>query len=255
MNLMNLKTRAAPLAKDIAAELCSSGWLSTQTASFCLLSLGAYYGTNAGSGIKAGFSFDGKGNTEVNSAKPLSVSSIDPAAGRSLTLSVTNKGSALLYARLVVRGIPAYGDSSSAENGIKLGISYTGLNGKALDPKKLPQGTTFLAVVKVSNPGSRGALKNLALLQVFPSGWEIGNARMSEAAAALTKGSNYASQDVRDDRVITYFDLAAGETRTFKVLLTAAYRGAFRMPSVQCEAMYDNSINARVPGFMAEVTR
>ena len=33
-------------------------------------------------------------------------------------------------------------------------------------------------------------------------------------------------QDIRDDRVYTYFDLAAGQTKSFRVMLTATYAGS-----------------------------
>ncbi|MEI6456777.1 MAG: MG2 domain-containing protein [bacterium] len=248
LNLMNMKTKAAPLARDIAAELCNSGWLSTQTGAYCLIALSAYYGAGSTTGINAAFSLDQGEKTQINTGKGIYVTTIDPRPGAKQVLKVFNNGKSQLFARLIIRGIPSNVDSSSAENNLKISVSYTGIRGEALRPENLLQGTSFMAEVKVTNPGLRGAYKNLALTQVFPSGWEITNARMSEAAAALTKASAYNYQDVRDDRVLTYFDLAAGETKVFKILLTAAYQGRFLLPSVQCEAMYDNSINARVPG-------
>ena len=74
------------------------------------------------------------------------------------------------------------------------------------------------------------------------------NARMSEMAMAATRASDFTYQDIRDDRVLTYFDLAPGESRTFRVMLMATYKGRFYLPPQQCEAMYDRTINARVPG-------
>lgn len=250
---LNMKTKAAPLAKDIATELCNAGWLSTQTSAYCLIALSNFYGTSAGTGIKANFAVDQGQSTEINTAKSVSVTAIDPLPGRKQNLKVSNTGKNVIYARLVLRGIPAYGDSSSADNNLKITVSYKGIKGEVVKVGSLEQGTNFIAEVKVNNPGLRGAYKNLALEQVFPSGWEIMNARMSEMAAAATKASEITYQDVRDDRVLTYFDLAAGETKTFKVMLMATYQGRFFMPPVQCEAMYDHSINARVPGLWVNV--
>jgi len=62
------------------------------------------------------------------------------------------------------------------------------------------------------------------------------------------QSSSYTYQDIRDDRVYTYFDIRSGETKSFKVILNSSYIGKYYMPSVSCEAMYDNSINARFPG-------
>jgi len=248
LTLLNMKTKAAPLARDIALCLCNEGWLSTQTSAYCLIALSNFYGASAGTGIKASFSLEQGEKVEINTNKSISISTVDPRPGHQQTLNVINNGKNLIYARLVLQGIPAYGDSSSASNNMKISVSYAGLKGEAVDVNSLEQGTNFIAEVKIKNTGLRGAYKNLALVQVFPSGWEIMNARMSEMAQAATKASDFTYQDVRDDRVLTYFDLAAGESKTFRVLLMAAYKGRFYLPSQQCEAMYDHTINARVPG-------
>jgi len=41
------------------------------------------------------------------------------------------------------------------------------------DPTKLEQGTDFIAEVTVINPGSLVKYDNMALTQIFPSGWEF----------------------------------------------------------------------------------
>ncbi len=253
LTMLNMKTKAAPLAQSIAGELNKAGWLSTQTSAFCLIALCNFYGSSAGSGINASFSIDRKDKVDVTTAKSISVSGIDPLPGQKQNLEVTNRGKNAIYAKLLIKGIPAYGDSSSADNNLKLNVSYTGLKGEKINVRSLEQGTNFVAIVKVSNPGLLGPYQNLALTQVFPSGWEIMNARMSEMASAFTKASDYTYQDVCDDRVLTYFDLEAGETKTFKVLLMATYQGRFYQPPVQCEAMYYDVINSRVPGHWVEV--
>jgi uncharacterized protein YfaS (alpha-2-macroglobulin family) len=55
-------------------------------------------------------------------------------------------------------------------------------------------------------------------------------------------------QDIRDDRVYSYFDLRPYETKTFRIYLNATYLGNFFLPPVQAEAMYDASISARQAG-------
>jgi len=255
MTMLNMKTKAAPLAQAIASEMGSTGWLSTQTSAYCLVALSNFYGASSAAGINAEFSIDGKDKTDINTARSVSVSSIDPAPLRKQNLVVKNRGKNMIYAKMLIKGIPAYGDSSSAESYIKLSVAYTGLKGEKVNPERLEQGTSFMATVKVSNPGLMGPCQNLALVQVFPSGWEIMNARMSEMASAATKASVYTYQDVRDDRVLTYFDLAAGEAKTFKVMLMATYCGRFYLPPVTCEAMYYDIINARVPGRWVEVAK
>ena len=58
---------------------------------------------------------------------------------------------------------------------------------------------------------------------------------------------------MRDDRVYTYFDLKAGETKTVEVALNASYLGRFYLPMVTVEAMYDATLNARAKGQWVEV--
>ena len=42
-------------------------------------------------------------------------------------------------------------------------------------------------------------------------------------------------------------------TKTFRIQLNATYQGKFYLPTVESEAMYDNTINARQPGKWVEV--
>ncbi len=72
---------------------------------------------------------------------------------------------------------------------------------------------------------------------------------------ALEGASRFKYQDIRDDRIYTYFDLEPGETKTFKVLLNASYLGTFYLPLIKVEAMYDVSINANTAGRWIKVKR
>lgn len=111
-----------------------------------------------------------------------------------------------------------------------------------------------MAVVKVYHNGVAGYYPNLALTQVFPSGWEIRNSRL-EGTDEVGNNSYFTYQDVRDDRVMTYFNLEAGHTATYRVLLNAAYVGRFYLPSTGCEAMYDHTVIARDKGRWVSVVK
>ena len=111
-----------------------------------------------------------------------------------------------------------------------------------------------MAEVTVTHAGLRTQYENLALSQVFPSGWEISNLRLTDDEG-LSQASSYNYQDIRDDRVYTYFDLSPNQRKTFKVLLTATYSGTYYLPAVNCEAMYDKSIFARKKGYTVEVLK
>ena len=121
----------------------------------------------------------------------------------------------------------------------------------AVNPASLPQGTRFIATVKVTNTSSAKAYENLALSFPVPSGWEIQNER-------LTGGSGedaYDHKDIRDDRVNWFFALPAGRYKTFTVQLRAAYEGRYMQPSVVAEAMYEPAVQAATASGTASVTR
>ena len=83
--------------------------------------------------------------------------------------------------------------------------------------------------------------------------WE----RLGHGTSAKPVGaqSTFDHQDIRDDRVFTYFNLSPGEEKTFRVLLTATYAGDYYLPTASCEAMYDRSIYARKKGQAVSVVK
>jgi len=168
---------------------------------------------------------------------------------------ISNKGSNILYVRLITQGQPLAGDSLNVNNNpavLSMNVSYTSQDGKALDVTNLSQGSDFVAKVTITNTGKRGRYDEMALSQIFPSGWEILNARMTGGEGAF-KSSFSTYQDVRDDRVYTYFDINENETLTYYVQLNASYLGRYFMPGTYASAMYDNTINAGVNGKWVEV--
>jgi alpha-2-macroglobulin len=125
-------------------------------------------------------------------------------------------------------------------------VRYTDLQGKPLDITNLTTGTTFLAKVTVSNPGRKGTYANVALSQVFASGWEITRSSSPGQLDSQCAAPDFA--DVRDDRINYFLSLAPKAKKTFGVQLTAAYAGKYYLPGPAAEAMYDESINATLSG-------
>jgi uncharacterized protein YfaS (alpha-2-macroglobulin family) len=108
--------------------------------------------------------------------------------------------------------------------------------------------------VVVKNTGLSGNLTNVALLNYIPSGWEIHNSRMDDNEASLNN-STYDYQDIRDDKMMTYFDIGGNETKTFRLKLNAAYVGSYYLPGINVEAMYDHSAYSRKKGMQIQVVR
>lgn len=251
--LLDMRTKAAPIAKEISTLLCSNDWYGTQSTSYALMALSKYNGMSSFSGISAKYQLNGGVVEAVSVDKGTVVLPLEVKPGKKGVVHVTNSGKGVLHARLIITGIPAYGDTTVSSSNLKITVRYRTMKGEAINPKKMNQGTAFLAEVTVVNPGFLGDYQQLALNQVFPSGWEVINARESELARSHAGSGVYDYQDVRDDRVYTYFGLKPNQAKTFTVMLMAAYQGKFYLPPTTCEAMYDHTINARVPGEWVEV--
>lgn len=252
--LMGEREKAATLVKYISDELSSSRWCSTQEISFSLLAIGKYAG-KAGAQSKLAFTYQVQNGKMVNAGSNRPVMQVEiPLDGQARReVMVKNTGQGTLFTRVIRTGQPLAGEETAAANDLRIEVAYKNMQGAAIDPSALPQGTDFIAEVRITHPGSRPMrYEELALSQVFPSGWEITNTRMDNIEA-FPQSTRPDYQDIRDDRVNTFFGLAERQSETYRVQLNAAYQGRFYLPAVSCEAMYDNSINARAPGRWVEV--
>ncbi len=252
--LLNDRTRAFEIVKELSVALSDFNyWMNTQTLAWSLKSVGSFASGEKGD-LK--FSYTYNGGKEVTTGTDLPVASLTlPAGTKPADLKVVSASKGVLFARVIQEGVPARGTEEDSEKNLTLNVTYAKADGTPLDPTTLEQGTEFVATVTVFNPGMRGLYKNLALNQVFPSGWEINNLRLTGDDAAKITGDVPTYQDIRDDRVYTYFDISARQSKTFKVMLTASYAGSYYLPAVSCEAMYDNSVYARKKGKVVEVVK
>lgn len=247
------RTNAAIVIKRIAERLSGGDWYSTQSTAWALLAVSRLAADNAlDKAMHFTLTVDGK-SEERMSQKAIARVDLPTPDGRK-KVAVTNTGKNLLYVRTVRTGTPMPGEERSASNGLAIDVRYRTMDGKPLDPTRLEQGTDFQAVVTIQHPGIRGNYQELALTQVFPSGWEIRNSRL-EGTESAQANSPFEHQDIRDDRVMTYFDLYARQQATYRVLLNATYTGRFYLPGTTCSAMYDNTVNARNAGQWVQVVK
>lgn len=253
LNLLKKEEEAGQLLVYIAEELSKDRWLSTQETAYALLAIGKMAGDQKMGG-DFNFSYQVAGQQLVNAGSGSPIMQVELPSGREAKqLQVGNKSSGTLYARLILRGQPLAGEEVTANKDLKIAVNYLDLQGRPLDPARLPQGVDFVAEVKVTHPGIRGIpYQEMALNQVFPSGWEIINTRMG-GIERFKEETTPEYRDIRDDRVNTFFDLYEGKTHTYRVQLNAAYQGRYYLPAVSCEAMYDQTIYAREAGRWVEV--
>lgn len=253
LSLLKERTQAIPLAKTVAKDLGSNHWMSTQETAYGLLAMCEYAGVKESNG-ELSFSYavnDKQSGIQTCKKSMTQVKYSDREINGKSSVSITNNGSTTLFVKVLTEGVPLTGDKTASSNNLDMIVTYKNMKGQPIEPDKLQQGTDFIAEVTISNPGKKGFLKEMALNQVFPSGWEIHNSRMDESGAA--HAARY--QDIRDDRIYSYYDLAENTSKTFTVQLNATYLGKFYLPTLYSEAMYDNMINARVPGRWVEVVK
>lgn len=251
--LMQNPSQALQVARDVSQKLSSGDWYGTQSVAYGLMAMAKFAGKNKSSdSFTFAYNINGKSGN-FTSSSPLAQINLPVNATNKITIKNTGKNQ--LFARVILRGQPSTsqtGEQPIASN-LKMSVQYKTLKGEPLNPQNIRQGTDFIAEITVSNPSTLGKnYKELALSQIFPSGWEILNSRM-ERVQGYTNTSVPRYQDIRDDRVNTFFELPLGKSHTYRIQLNAAYVGRFYLPSQLCEAMYDNTITARQPGYWVEV--
>lgn len=250
LSIMDLRNNASDIVKEITSKLAADGWLNTQETAQALVGMAKFVGEG---GVSRNLAFEyrvGEGAWQkMSSKKPIWQLDLDGEQAKAVEFK--NTSGAVLFARLISDGIPAAMDETESAKGLELSIEYVDMAGTKLDPKTISQGTDFKAKVTVKNTGGMD-YNELAIHQVFPSGWEIHNTRLTGATSGGDKAEYL---DIRDDRVYTFFDLKKGKTKTFNVLLNASYLGRYYLPALSVEAMYDKSIQARKRGQWVEVNK
>ena len=253
MDLMKFNENGAfLLAKNISENLSANRWWSTQTVGYSLLSMGKFY-KNLDSKLIFKYTLNNTTTLNVEKDTPLERIDLNPKAGTPVKFSVTNTGKNSLFLVSGLKGIPQIGEETDTENNIVLDVKYKDLEGRDISIDNLTHGTDFYAEVRIYNPGLLGNYSELALTQIFPSGWEIHNSRLLSTDAQKYDTPDYS--DIRDDRVYTYFSLPAKQSKIFRVMLNASYRGKFYMPAVHVEAMYDATISAQKKGKWVNVLK
>ncbi len=252
LTLLERTEEANRLLHSVANSLDNQSWYSTQTTAYALLAIAKAAGDVTGNMT---FSYTLNGNTQqVSSYYYLHQIELANPNGNN-ELIIQNGDSRKLFVRIVRDGQPAPGDNPPQQNRpdiLTMGVRYTTLQGDEIDPAKLVQGTDFIAEVTLRNTGSMGMHEHVALTQIFPSGWEIINTRLNDQATGI-RSSPATYQDIRDDRVLTYFNIRQNETLTYRVLLNASYTGRYFLPAVSAEAMYDNRVQAVTTGQWVQV--
>lgn len=248
MTLLEMKVEGMNKTIKIAEKLSSNSWMSTQTTAFCLKAVGEFMSKQDGDFMEFSYQFAGGETYTTKTAKTNKVFNLKE---KNQGIKIVNNGEKMLFVKVIHTGVPLHDTEESHHRVLSMTFDfYNTSTGAKIDPFKIKQGTDFTMDVTIKNNGLEGDVDEIALTEIFPSGWEIHNARMNNYSSS----SSYIEyQDIRDDRVSSYFDLRANKTIKVSIKLNASYLGKFYMPGILCEAMYDGNINAFQKGAWVEV--
>jgi uncharacterized protein YfaS (alpha-2-macroglobulin family) len=254
MTRMNEQVQAKKLVDELAGQMASGSWYSTQTTAYVLLAIAKFVGeTEASGGMEFAYTLNGN-RQEVSVKAPMEKLELPFEGEKGGSIELMSMDQRNLFISLQLDGIPLDNPVADENSDLRMEVRYFNMEGAPIDPVRLEQGSDFVAEVTLTHPGIRAHYKEMALTQMFPSGWEIRNLRLDNMESSRVKNQpEY--QDIRDDRVYSYFGLKKGEAKTFVVLLNAAYQGEFYLPAVYCEAMYDNEIHATRAGKWVTVSK
>jgi len=254
LTLLKNEEQALPLLKTICDNFNNEYWYSTQSIAWGLFAYMKWTELIPGdknSPSTFNMVFNGsKSDQKILSKQVWSKDLRQNNDNNSLVIE--NNSDKPLYVTLTRKGIPMVSNATREEKGLSMKIDYLDMALKPADQKNLKQGSDFIMVVKITN-NTFSMIDNIALTEMVPSGWEIQNTRLYETDYGI-KESTYDYRDFRDDRVNTYFSLTQGQTKTFVLILNAAYKGEFYQPAIWCEAMYTPNCYSRYPGIPVKIT-
>ena len=251
MVLMNDIQSAFAQARSVSQQLCETSWFDTQSSAFALVAMGALVEKAEKGNIHFEWKINGAAQKSVQSAKAVYQTELSALARQSSgAVTLKNGGGGDLFVRLIVKEQPLQDRTPAYSNNLHIDVVYTDMKGIEIDPATLQQGTDFMAVVKVSNMGGVD-YTDLALTHIIPAGWEVFNERLWQSEESRL----FTYRDIRDDRILTYFDLPYDRSKTFSVRLQATYAGSYILPAVSCEAMYDTQVRAKTTAGWVEVVR
>ena len=248
--------KAKPFLSDVAKKLNSDGCLSTQETSWGLMAVSAYVGNTSEQRSTMQYSYQLNSRSKVDKSidKTLAIHSFtdkDIVIAQN-NATVTNLNKYPIFVSISMEGVPSRMNVSASSSNLSMTQTYTYESGNKVDFKNIEQGKDIICKVSVTNNSSYSYLRNIALQQLLPSGFEIHNDRLDN----VTDNKNlYDYQDIRDDRVNTFFSLNKNETKIFSIRLNATYAGKFYLPATKLEAMYDNTVYATTASNEIEIVK
>ena len=244
------QTQAYRMAKQLAEALSSDRWLSTQSAAWALMAVAQIVEpSDDDSSLDVDYVVANRSDKLI-STSPIEKVDIDAKALEGdVKVQICNNNSHTIYLTMESVGVPIRGEEQEVMNNLSVRVDYLDENGVKLDVSQLKLGKDFRVRITITPTATALNYENIALTQVFPSGWEI----RSDGSKQLDGRVEY--RDVRDDRIMVYFNLNDSRPLEIETRLSATYAGEFYLPGVVVESMYNGDISARTKGENISVKR
>ncbi len=243
------------LYTEILQALQSSDWLSTQSVGYSLLALADMSQPQDSQEISGNLEINGKAKkfTTQHGKYRLSL----PENVRTLKITTTNPHNS--FVNYFWEGVPINYEREDIAKNLQLERYFYDDYGNEINPEHIASGQSFWLEIKVGTVNNRYInINEVALTQVLPTGWEIENLRALNQeypawVQAKMRGTNIDYQDIRDDRVMWFFDYQGSSSRSFFIKLNAVTVGEYKFPATVAEAMYDQNYEAYLSGFDVSV--
>jgi hypothetical protein len=244
--------KSSELNNEILEKLSGKNWYSTQTLAYSLVAVSNYRENETLSG-KISYEYTVNGNTyNKNLSGANETIYLEDAFGKEV--KIKNLSNDKLYVNYVFDGQMNLREQKSYAKELRLNSYIYDEDGDKIDDlTNLKKGQSIWIIYKVNKQSNKN-YKNLALAQNLASGLEIENLRLSGKEYPnwiynIIGNEAYSRNiDIRDDKMVWFFDLYYGSTSYFVLKLNAVTPGEYFMPGATLEAMYSNEIGSAVEG-------
>ena len=245
----------------LVETLRSNRWFSTQTLAYSMVSLANIFQNNEDKPVKITVDIDGvieeyDGQTQQYVSVPENAQNI----------KITSNNENNIYVNYFWEGSPINSTIEDYSDILNISRNFYDRNGNLIEtPTTVNTGDSFWMEVIVGSEGNSVYVDNVAINQILPTGWEIENLRVTDSEypqwiqeIIARKGTRVAYEDIRDDRIMWFFDYYTNydddfDGHSFFVKINAVTKGTFTFPGTRVEAMYDNNYKAYLGGFRVEV--
>ncbi len=235
-------------------KMNESNWVNTHTMGYSFLAAFRYFGTalDLAKTISYDLSILSESNQFSHSSVEPKIHRIDSKDfGKQVVIKNRTDGKIFIYR--MDRFIDNELIKEAKNANLEIETSYFNVTKGEAGLDNMSLGDDISITVRVRNL-TAVKTENLALNLKMPSGWELLNPRMYTTEDDH-KSSSYISQDYKDDRVYTFFNLKAGGVHKYHFKAKASYSGDFFMPAVICENMYDGDFYARTKSQRVQIEK